>query len=121
MIRRNAELALQNRYASVIGLQRRRPIPGQGLQPEQGAIPDLLERLEIDPPAGQVDSLPVGTSVPLQHGQLIDQGQASAVQPITLDSGPVVVERGHQLPAVCAHGLGRRRPESGVVARCVRC
>ena len=68
----------------MVGLQGRRPVPGQGLQLQQCAVPDLLKRLEIDPPPCQLDRLAIGTGVPLGRDQLVQQRQAPAVQPVPL-------------------------------------
>ena len=119
-VRGHPELAFQDRGAPVIGLQRRGPVPGPGLQPQQAAVPDFLERFEVNPSAGQLDRRRVGLRVLLQRDQLIQQGEAAAVQAVPLGGGPVVVERGHELAPVRPHRLRRGPPERGGVGRLVR-
>jgi hypothetical protein len=116
-IRRDPKLTLQNRGAPVVGLQGGRPVPGQGLQLQQCPVPDLLKRLEIDPPPGPLDRLSVRTGVPLGRDQLVQQRQAPAVQPVPLHGHPVVIQRGHQLAAIRPHGVGRGPPERALVSR----
>ncbi len=100
----------------MIGLQRRGPVPGQGLQLQQGAVADLFERLQFDPLPGPFDRVLVCPGRPVHRDQLVEQGQAPAVQPVALGGHPVVVQRGQQLAAVGAQRAHRRLPEPGVIA-----
>ena len=89
----------------MIRLERRRSVARSGQQVDQRAVTDLLEWLQLNPPArvGRRRSDVVSGD---HLDQPIQQADAAAAQPLALCEDPVVVERRQEVAAV----QGDRRP-----------
>ena len=99
-VRRDAELALQHRRAMVVGADGPGPVAHIGLQLHQGAIADLLQRLQLDPAPGRLHRPgQVTRSRPCRAGQ-VAQVHALAFKLRPGVEQPVFVHAGQQLTPV---------------------
>lgn len=111
----DAQLVLQHRRTVVVRADRAGPVADVGLQLHQGAISDLLQRLQLNPPPGRgFRSLQVSRAQARSAHQ-VTQGGALTCQPLTLGEHPVVTAPRQQVTAVHAEG-GSPVPQGALVA-----
>ena len=107
-VRDHAELALQHRGAVVVGADRPGPVAQVGLQQHQGAVADLLQRLQLDPAARRLRR---PGQVARPRPRRAEQVAQVRALPVELRPGleqPVVVLAGQQVALVLGQGRGRR-------------
>ena len=104
-VRDDAELALQHRRAVVIGADGAGPVAQIGLQLHQGAIADLLQRLQLNPAPGGIHRPGQVTRSRPRRTDQVAQVHALALELRPGLEQPVLVHAGQQVTPV----LGDRR------------
>ena len=99
----------------MVGAHRAGPVTQVGLQPHQGAVAGLLQRLQLDPAADGR-----GRAGQVARALLRRAGQVAQVHALALElrpglEQPVVVDAGQQVAAVGGDGPGGVRRDALVV------
>ncbi len=101
----------------MVGAHHGPAVPGLGLQFHQDAVPDLVQRLQLDATAGDLDRADAVAGFAPPADGLVAQLHAFPAQQLTLIENPVVVHPGQQLASVLGDRRRRVPQETGVVIR----
>ena len=115
-VRDDAQLTLQHRSAVVVGADGAGPVAQLGLQLHQGAVADLLQRLQLNPAARHIHR-PGQVTAP--HPPLAEQVAQAHTLPLDLRPGveqPVLIPAGQQVAPVLGDGAGRMSEDPLVIA-----
>jgi len=115
-IREDAQLTLQNRSAMMVGTHRTCPVAQIGLQPHQGPVANLLERLQGDPAAGNLHR-PGQVAVPRScRAEQVAQAHTLALNLRPDLEHPVVIHTGQEVTPVLRDGPGGMQEDPLVIA-----
>ena len=105
-VRDDAQLALQDRSAVVVGADRAGPVAQVGLQLHQRAVADLLQRLQLNPAAGGIHRPGQVAAARPGLGEQVAQVHALALELRPGLEQPVLVRAGQQVAPVLGDGRG---------------
>ena len=114
-VRDDTEFAFQDRSALMVGAHRPGTVAQIGLPLHQGAMADLLQRLELDPAARHIDG-PGQVTVPRPRlAEQVAQVHALALDPGSRLEQPVVIDAGQEVAAILGDRRGGMRQDPLVV------